>query len=98
MAIWNILRTLGTFCGNVVYFPHFGIFSQGKSGNPELDSLASSPNGSPETVELQVTGCPDVARRVGKPLKVLRTPAAVQGQVKLHRLKFKKIFFFIKKV
>jgi hypothetical protein len=41
MAIWSILQPFGIFCGNVVYFmviwytfPHFGMLSQEKSGNP----------------------------------------------------------------
>jgi hypothetical protein len=33
-AIANILWPFGIFCGNLVYFPRFGILDQEKSGNP----------------------------------------------------------------
>jgi hypothetical protein len=39
MAIGNILWPFGIFCGNLVYFPHFGILDQEKSGNPEPNLL-----------------------------------------------------------
>jgi hypothetical protein len=32
-AIRNILRPFGIFCGNLVFFSHFGILDQEKSGN-----------------------------------------------------------------
>jgi hypothetical protein len=35
-AIWYILWTFGILCGTLVYFPHFGMLHQEKSGNPEL--------------------------------------------------------------
>jgi hypothetical protein len=35
MAIWYVIRTLGIFCGNLVYFPRFGTLYQEKSGNPD---------------------------------------------------------------
>jgi hypothetical protein len=34
MDIWSILRSIGIFCGNLVYFSHFGMLYQEKSGNP----------------------------------------------------------------
>jgi hypothetical protein len=34
MVIWYILWTFGIFCGNLVYFPRFGILYQEKSVNP----------------------------------------------------------------
>jgi hypothetical protein len=39
MAIGNILWPFGIFCGNLVYFPRFGILEQEKSGNPALSYL-----------------------------------------------------------
>jgi hypothetical protein len=33
-AIENILWAFGIFCGNLLYFPRFGILHQEKSGNP----------------------------------------------------------------
>jgi hypothetical protein len=36
-AIGNILRLFGIFCGNLVYFPRFGILDQEKSGNPDMN-------------------------------------------------------------
>jgi hypothetical protein len=36
MAIGNILWPFGVFCGNLVYFPRFGILVQEKSGNPGM--------------------------------------------------------------
>jgi hypothetical protein len=36
-AIGNILWPFGIFCGNVCFFPRFGILDQGKSGNPGLN-------------------------------------------------------------
>jgi hypothetical protein len=38
MAIWStfgyILWEFDVFCGDLVYFSHFGMFYQAKSGNP----------------------------------------------------------------
>jgi hypothetical protein len=37
MVIWYILCLLGNLCSaNLVYFPHFGIVCQNKSGNPDV--------------------------------------------------------------
>jgi hypothetical protein len=38
-AIWYILRAFGTFCGHLVYFSHFGMLYQEKSGNPAKDFI-----------------------------------------------------------
>jgi hypothetical protein len=46
LAIWNILHTIDTFygpmvcifCGNLVYFSRFGMFSRSKSGNPVCET------------------------------------------------------------
>jgi hypothetical protein len=35
-AIGNSLWPFGIFCGNLVYFPRFGILDKEKSGNPAL--------------------------------------------------------------
>jgi hypothetical protein len=35
-AIWYILWPLGKLVGDLVYFPHFGIFKKDKSVNPDL--------------------------------------------------------------
>jgi hypothetical protein len=35
MAILYILLPFGIFYGYLVHFPHFGMFYQGKSGNPD---------------------------------------------------------------
>jgi hypothetical protein len=32
--IWDLLRSLGTFCVHLVHFSNFGIMDQEKSGNP----------------------------------------------------------------
>jgi hypothetical protein len=43
MAIWSVLRSLGIFCGHLVYFMaiwylfRFGMLYQEKSGNPDGD-------------------------------------------------------------
>jgi hypothetical protein len=42
-AIGNILWPFGIFCGNLVYFPRFGILDQGKSGNPGLRAFFRPP-------------------------------------------------------
>jgi hypothetical protein len=34
MVSWYILWKFCIFCGNLVYFPRFGILCQEKSGNP----------------------------------------------------------------
>jgi hypothetical protein len=34
LDIWAILQLFGTFYGQVVYFPHFGMFYYETSGNP----------------------------------------------------------------
>jgi hypothetical protein len=34
MASWYILLPFGIFCGHLEIFPLFGMFYQGKSGNP----------------------------------------------------------------
>jgi hypothetical protein len=34
MATWFILRPFGKICGNLVYFYHFGMLYEEKSGNP----------------------------------------------------------------
>jgi hypothetical protein len=34
MAIWSIFRPFGIFYGTLVYFSHFGMLPQEKSGNP----------------------------------------------------------------
>jgi hypothetical protein len=34
VAICFILWQFGIFCGRLTYYPHFGIFSLEKSGNP----------------------------------------------------------------
>jgi hypothetical protein len=34
MAIWYIGGILGIFCGNLAYFPRFGILYHEQSGNP----------------------------------------------------------------
>jgi hypothetical protein len=39
MATWFILRPFGIFCGYLVYFPHFGMLHQEKSGNPASDMM-----------------------------------------------------------
>jgi hypothetical protein len=53
IVIWNILQSfgipIGTYCcGNLVYFPRFGILCQEKSGNParskEIFFLSTSLN------------------------------------------------------
>jgi hypothetical protein len=46
MSIWNILRTFGTFCVDLVHFCDFGTMYQEKSGNPDgrkLNLLALVP-------------------------------------------------------
>jgi hypothetical protein len=34
VLFWYLLLPFGVFCGRLVYFPHFGILYQGKSGIP----------------------------------------------------------------
>jgi hypothetical protein len=48
LAIWNILRPSDAYIlrpfGNLVYFPHFGLFYKEKSGNPGLEYRLLNPN------------------------------------------------------
>jgi hypothetical protein len=41
IGTWTILRTFGHLVYFVVFFPHFGILYQEKSGNPALQILTS---------------------------------------------------------
>jgi hypothetical protein len=39
IVIWSISLPFGIYHGYLVYFSHFGMFYQEKSGNPDLKGL-----------------------------------------------------------